>query len=111
MFLAEHQTLRSANQNHNTLWDCGFLSFPGAEESGLFSLAGAKYSLDEQIIPRSLGKLNWASVEDQALMPDLFCKVHPWGTCPFWREEVDGLLHHVSTPKTEMLIAAVLGQC
>lgn len=58
MFLAAHQTLRSANQNHNTLQDRGFLSFPGAEESGFFSLAGAKYSLDEQIIPRSLGQLN-----------------------------------------------------
>lgn len=77
MFLAAHQTPRSANQNHNVLRDCGFLSFPGAEESGLFSLAAAKHSLDKQTIPRSLGQLNWASVEDQALMPDLFCKAHP----------------------------------
>lgn len=110
MFLAAHQTPRSANQNHNVLWDRGFLSFPGAEESGLFSLAGAKCSLDEQIILRSLGKLNWAPVEDRALMPDLFCKMHPRGMCPFQREEADGLPRPISTPKTEMLIAAVLGQ-
>lgn len=44
-------------------------------------------------------------------MPDLFCKTHPRRTCPFWREEADGLLRHVSTPETEMVIAAVLGRC
>jgi len=111
MFLAAHQTARSAHQNRNALRDRGFLPFPGAEESGLCSLAGAKYSLDEQIIPRSLGELNWASVEDRAPTPDLFCKAHPHRTCLFWREEADGLLHHASTPETEMLIAAMPGRC
>lgn len=44
-------------------------------------------------------------------MPDLFCKMHCWETFPFWREEVDGLLHHDSVLKTEMLTAALLGWC
>lgn len=97
MFLAAHQMPRSSNQNHNVLRDRCFLSFPGAEESGLFSLAGAKHSLDKQIIPRSLGQLNWASADNQALMPNLFGKAHPQGTGPFWREEVDGVLQRIST--------------